>query len=308
MPDPLRQSVSATESPALFGVSPYITRWMLYRQFKFGEEIPNPEHNRMDWGKRMEPLVLAAAGEDLRLEIRPNRGPAGGQIYVRNGLLGCTRDAQIICPDRGPGALETKCVFDYRVWMQDWAGGKTPPRHHEIQLQQQMKVGDGTTSFKWGVLAAWVGGEIFYFERKPIPELWAALETQATEFFGDLLAGNEPPPFGAMMELPLMQTIFVPEEKKILELTEGPEARAWAEKVRMCDYHAQAHTGHEKAAKSIKAELAALLTDHCEAIFPHGIKVKNERRTRAGHTVKPSAYNQLSIYVPENLPEGDIGF
>ena len=103
----------------------------------------------------------AQAAEDLKLEVRPN----ADDTYHRRGLLGCTRDATIICPDRGPGALETKCIFDYRTWMADWGGGAFVPKPHEIQLQQQLLVGDGDDGFAaegspydWGVIAAWVAG------------------------------------------------------------------------------------------------------------------------------------------------------
>src|SRR5215469_3216944 len=150
MPDPTKQTLSATQTPALFGVSPYLTRWMLLRHFIHGDPIDSPAHNRMNWGKKLQPLVLEQAAAELRLEVRPN----AGDVYVRRGLLGCTRDAEIFCPDRGPGALETKCVFDYATWMEDWNAGKDPPRHVEIQLQQQMAVGDGDVSYKWGVIAA----------------------------------------------------------------------------------------------------------------------------------------------------------
>lgn len=105
MPDPLRQTISATEAAALFEVSPYLTPWMLYQRFAGGMEIdPLDVHVRMDWGTRMEPLILQYAAEQYGLEIRPNKGPDGAQVYVRNGLLGCTRDAEVYCPSRGESA------------------------------------------------------------------------------------------------------------------------------------------------------------------------------------------------------------
>jgi hypothetical protein len=150
-------TISATEAPALFNVSPYVTRWMLYKKFADGVDIDGAEDARMSWGKKLQPLIVAQAAEELRLEVRSN----AEDVYHRRGLLGCTRDAEIICPDRGRGALETKCVFDYGVWMRDWAGGKMVPRTHEIQLQQQMLVGDAEhgevgehgPQYDWGVIA-----------------------------------------------------------------------------------------------------------------------------------------------------------
>lgn len=104
----------------------------------------------MDWGTRLQPLIIEQAARDLKLDVFPC------DTYVRNGNLGCTRDAEIICPDRGPGALEVKAVFDYKTWMREWDGGNSVPRHIEIQHQTQMLVGDGKVPFSWGVIAAWV--------------------------------------------------------------------------------------------------------------------------------------------------------
>src|SRR5262245_43707736 len=183
MPDPDKRTVSATQAAALWNRSPYLTRWMLWQHFAKGVPFADRADARMRWGKKLQPLIIDEAAAHLALEVHPN----GGDQYVRAGQLGCTRDATIICPDRGPGALETKCVFDYATWMREWDGGRAVPQHHEFQLQQQMLVGDGDGGpFNWGVIAAWVAGDMYYFERKPIVELWTRLVTEAAAFFDDV--------------------------------------------------------------------------------------------------------------------------
>src|SRR5262249_37280989 len=147
---------------------------------------------RMDWGKKMQPLILEEVAREMRLEIVPNADDS----YHRRGLLGCTRDATIICPDRGRGAVEAKCCFDYRTWMTEWSGGRAPPRAHEIQVQQQMYVGDETGPYTWGLIVAWLAGELHYFERRQMPDLWGKLITESEAFFADVKAGREPEPFG----------------------------------------------------------------------------------------------------------------
>src|ERR1700719_3849541 len=103
MPDPELTTISATESPALFGASPYVTRWMLYQKFANGENIEKPADERMNWGKLMQPLIIDEVRKCWGFEVIPNE-----ETYVRRGLLGCTRDATIIAPGIGPGALEIK--------------------------------------------------------------------------------------------------------------------------------------------------------------------------------------------------------
>jgi hypothetical protein len=296
MPDPSRATLSATQTPALFGASPYLTRWMLLRHFIHGDEISSPEHNRMNWGSKLQPLLLAQAAEDLHLEVRPN----AGDEYVRKGLVGCTRDAEIICPDRGPGALECKCVFDHATWMTTWNGGKLLPKHIEIQTQQQMLVGDGVRPFSWGVIAVWVCGEMKYFERTPIDELWWAINVEADKFFADVLAKVEGDPFGEPIEEPLLARLFTPQPGKTIDFTMHPDAGDLAAVPLMLNYHRTESAAHGKGEKTNKARLKALMGDAEEATFAGGIKVRAKQQSRAGHTVKPSSFTVLDVYVPED--------
>src|SRR5712691_5672649 len=204
MPDPNKTTISATESPALLGASPHLTRWMLWQKFANGIEPKREESSRMEWGKAMQPLIIKRVAQERKLEVFPN-----GETYVRRGLLGCTRDATIISPDHGPGALEIKCVFDYEQWGRKWKGGAEVPREIEIQLQQQMYVGTGGTqksdgSFKWGLIVVWVCADLYYFERVPIDALWGRLEDESEQFFESVKRKDEPDPFGAAVELPLL--------------------------------------------------------------------------------------------------------
>jgi len=92
VPDPLRQTISATEAPGLWNVSPYVTRWMLWQKFAKGIALDSDENSRMKWGKLLQPLIIAQAAEELKLDVIPN----ADDTYIRRGLLGCTRDATII--------------------------------------------------------------------------------------------------------------------------------------------------------------------------------------------------------------------
>jgi hypothetical protein len=303
MPDPRRDTVSATEISALFGANPYLTRWMLLRRFIHGDDISSPAHNRMDWGTKLQPLVLAQAAEELHLEVKPN----AEDVYLRRGNLGCTRDAEVICPDRGPGALETKCVFDHRTWMQHWDGGKTLPRHIELQLQQQMYVGDGVESYAWGCIAVWVCGEMFYFERAPIPEVWETMTEAAETFFKAVAAGDEGDPFGVPVEMPLLNKLFAPKPGKVIELTSRDDAEAIVGFARgFVELDARAKETAKQAA-GLKAKLRALIGDAEEAVLLDGSKIRQKTVNRKGYTVEPSSYNTFSVYVPRQIDDDVAG-
>lgn len=298
MPDPTLKTVSATEAPGLFNVSPYVTRWMLYKHFADGMDLEVEPNARMDWGKKLQPLIIEQAAQDLHLEVRANPEDA----YVRRGLLGCTRDAIIICPDRGPGALETKCVFDYRTWMADWAGGKQPPRHHEIQLQQQMLVGNGEQSYQWGVLGAWVAGEVHYFEREPITDLWQKINDEALMFFKAVASKDEPDPFGATVELPWLNAMFPTVRGNALDLTEHPEGPAYVEATVAYRNAKEQEAAGKRTAEPLRAKLLSFVKDHDEVLLPDGVKI-NVTPVHNGKRLKVYVPDGRATLSPNSIPD-----
>src|ERR1700719_118033 len=309
MPDPERTTLSATESPALFGASPYLTKFMLYHKFANGENIEKPADERINWGKLMQPIIIKQVAQERGLEVIPNMdGATGLDTYVRRGLLGCTRDATIIAPGIGPGALEIKCVFDYRVWMQKWNGGKTVPREVEIQLQQQIFVGNGegdstsrsilTNSYKWGLIAVWVCADLYYFERQPLPELWTDLERKAIAFFSDVRSKREPDPFGSAIELPLLTKLFPTEPDKVLDLSADPEHVKTSEKVSMYVHYKSEKTGAAANEEKHRVELLALAKDAERVLLPCGVSYRVKKSGR-GKTIDP--------YIPETPTAAPVG-
>lgn len=304
MPDKTKETISATEMAGLLGVSPYVTKWMLYQRFANGVEAPGPDHNRLDWGTKMEPLLLEQAAADLRLEVTTNRQPDGSQVYVRRNLLGCSRDADIYDPQRGPGALETKCCFDYKILMQEWDGGKTPPRQHEIQLQQQMYVGRDGIPFEWGCIALWCGGDMTYFQRKPMLDLWAKFEVEAMQFFADVKAGNEPAPFGSPIEVPLLKQIFDKPTGEVINAVEKlgeVEATKLAQRVVDADYQRTVRLAAEKVEEETKAKLLGLMQEADELELPQGIRVTRQVQTR-NNKARPAS-TSTAIVVKAHIPQ-----
>jgi YqaJ-like viral recombinase domain len=210
--------------------------------------------------------------------------------------IGCTRDALIYDPVKGFGSLETKCVFDYRVWMQDWGGGQRVPRHYDIQLQHQMMVGNGVEPHTWGVIGAWVCGEMHYFERAPIPQFWNDLADEANRFFRDVEAANEPEPFGEPVELPLLAELFDPVPGLGLFLGERDPAN-WklAELARMYPEYCAQRRFYEKAVEHVRGRLIAAAKGHDEVQVPGQI-VYTVSKNKRGHL-------SVRVKVPDQLPD-----
>jgi len=287
MPDQTKQTISATESPALLNASPYLTRWMLYQRFANGIEPEREESSRMEWGKDMQPLIVKRVARDRKLEVFPN-----DEIYVRRGLLGCTRDATIISPDHGPGALEIKCVFDYNIWMQKWDGGKSVPREIEIQLQQQMFVGEdlkdgaGPVSFAWGLIVVWVCADLYYFERKPILDLHQRLHNEAATFFKSVEARWEPDPFGVAVELPLLTKIFPTRPDSVLDVSWDSDHVKTSEDVSMYKTMKEQATGFAAVAEGLRIKLLALAKDYERVKLPCGVNYR-VKKSGKGKTIDP---------------------
>lgn len=302
MPDVERKSVSASQIAALFDTSPYLTRWMLWHYLAGTPQPADDADERMKMGTRMEPLLLELASEDLRIEVTRD------QHYVRNGVIGCTRDARIHDPQRGPGCLETKCCFDYRQWMNRWSGGKAPPIDLELQLQAQMLVGDGTTPFNWGVLMCWVGGERKYFEREPKLDLWEEMKASATALLASVAAGVEPDPFGSVIELPLLKQLFPRVERVTLDLSAEPTAQELAESAAQLNWAREQHSFFGKLTDQIKAQLIACAKDNDTIALPEGVFVEIKKTPTKASVInrKAGVTTYVTVYRREAPPQETV--
>lgn len=220
MPDPERKTLSSTEVPALRGLSPYTTHWMLYQRFKNGASLDSPASERMNWGNRLQPVILEASAEVLQLDVEH----VDAYVRSKHAPIGCTADGLVTCPTRGEGVVEAKNV-DRWVHRTTWSfeNGRCvmAPPHIEIQVQLQMYV----LQARWGVIAALIGGnELLLLEREFNAELCRELVKDAVEFFVDLDKGNEPDVTGTDRELKLLTELYpkvVPE--KVVDLVEDEE-------------------------------------------------------------------------------------
>lgn len=201
MPDPTKQTVSASQVAILFNRSPYATPWMLYQDFIGAQPLPDVENDRMDIGKRIEGVILDLAAERLRLDVVRNEK----QVYLRVAEgLGCTTDAMTNCPTRGPGVVEAKNV-DRLQWLTGWTD-TTAPVHIELQLQCQMAV----MGYDWGVIAAFVGGnELKIYERQYDQSLTSYMELLAGDFLTKVNDRTPPPMDGVTMEIPQLAELRV---------------------------------------------------------------------------------------------------
>jgi predicted phage-related endonuclease len=238
MPDITKQTVSASQAAALFGHSPYSTRWLLWQHFKNNVPTDPPEDTRMSWGKLMQAVILRATADQYRLEMQPNLA----DDYVRLGQLGCTLDGEMLVPDGEPIIVEAKNV-DWLRWRDTWTESSAP-LYVEIQLQEQLLVRQRQR-----------GNEMKFYEREANPKIHERLKEEAASFFESLAADNEPDPLGSPLELPALAHLYPDSDPT--EVLEDMKDVELSETIRMFDWARAQESFHRKIKEQMQAKLLA---------------------------------------------------
>lgn len=223
MPDKTMQTVSASQVPGLFNKSQYFTRFMLYQHFTGGFELQGPDHNRADWGLRLQQTILDYVAAELHLEIIGNTG----DLYMRHpdGIIGCTPDGYCWSPEKGLGFIEVKNV-DWLIHAQTWTSARAPEAI-ELQHQTQLMVplvdqisgeapevvdfiiSHGRTAPKWGVIACLVGGnDVKLYHREPREKIQKRIRTEARKFLKEVADKAPPPVAGLEIEMPALTALY----------------------------------------------------------------------------------------------------
>lgn len=274
--------VRGSHLAAVFGKSPYLSRWMLYHHLRNGMDVSPKPNERMDWGQRLEPVVLPVALDELGCERTLFPGNVKRIKHPSLPLI-VTADSVILDKDGRPGTIEVKCV-DWKRWKDSWTAERAPD-HVEIQLAGQMMTGDGTRPFEWGAIACLVGGnELRMYVRAPELEVWSRIGSEVTAFVGLVDAGAEPDPAGTEREIPYLNEQFLrSKDPEPIDLTNDPRGEALAEIAVMYRAAWQAEKFYGNEHGRLRATLLHQSGGHRRLILPRGITV---RMTPAGKGIR----------------------
>lgn len=185
------QDLTSTDVAALFGMSPYKTKFELWHEKRSGEPVRIAQNDRMKWGSRLEASIAAGIAEDQGWIIRPFKE------YVRDPELriGSSFDFLIYSPTGSATAydaiLEIKTV-DALAFRNGWTVTGDfieAPAHIELQVQHQLLV-SGLSVAYIGVLIG--GNDVRILQRKADDGVHAAIRAKAAEFWRSI-ADNTPP-------------------------------------------------------------------------------------------------------------------
>jgi len=246
---PKQGYLGSSDAAALFNKSPYATYFQLWARVAKGIQEENiDDDERVQWGVKLEPLILQATADRMKWDIEPNEGTkfvAHPDPKLRSGS---TVDGWIVKHERGRGVCEAKNV-DLMRWLQTWTE-EAAPEHIELQLQKQLF----DTGCSWGVIACLVGGnDLKIYEREAMPEVQEAFKRELIEFWRLVESGEEPDPLGIEKEVPTILDLYpTADPEETLELF-GEENRGTMEIISNMEYWGK------------KAKEASKIVDECRA-------------------------------------------
>lgn len=192
--------LTSTDVAALFGLSPYRTRFELWHEKRAGEIVSIDDNDRMLWGRRLQDAIAAGIAEDQGLQIRPmteymrlqgRRLGSSFDFAIEGALPGSPYAA--LFDEHGPGILEIKNV-DWLAFKRGWTVEDDfieAPAHIEIQTQHQQLV----SGRRWSLIGALVGGNRYeLLPRLADDQAHAGILAAATGFWESIAAGRPPEP------------------------------------------------------------------------------------------------------------------
>lgn len=178
-----RTHIGASESAALFGLSPWLTPWQLYH-IKRGALPGMTDNDVLRTGRHFEPAIASFAAEkfDLRLQ-KVHR-------YISDDTtqgMGASLDYETSEGERMPAEIKMSLFGD--GW--EWEGDRLTdaPEHYVIQCQHQIAV----TNTQAALLIAWAGFNVRTMVIPRSDAIIGELRTRISAFWADVKAGNEPP-------------------------------------------------------------------------------------------------------------------
>lgn len=279
-----RPNINGSEVGALFGCSPFLTRFALYAD-KAGLVSSEPADNDvMRRGRILEPAV-----EQAVKEYRPELQIWKSQDYVwSSGLrLGCTPDFYVSDETRGLGVLQAKTVAK-PIFEEEWASG--PPKWIILQTLQEMML----TECAWGVIAALVLTsftvelQTWDFARHAGAE--EKIRIEAGKFWTSVAAGEPPAPNYAV-DGDTIKALFPRDDGSALDLSADNRMPELLQK-----YETLKAIGKrgEKRLATVQAEIAEKMGASAVATLP-GWQVTNKLQHRKETVQKASSYRVLRV-------------
>lgn len=238
------------------------------------------EIERIEWGNRLEPVIIDAYSEPRYAGRMVQRGGELLRSTVYPWAV-CTLDAVTLHPEHGPIPLEIKTASAFLA--RDWIDG--PPEPYYLQIQAQMLV----TGSRWASIACLIGGQQLVWCDVERDEATIARIVAACSRMWRAIEECEMPPPDATPEWAQVFGRLNPEiAGKVIALDDADrDLVAEYEAAKSAKKLAEAR---EQLAKNVLIER---IGDAEEARFSDGSGLTYRTHTRAEHVVKASTSRVL---------------
>lgn len=255
--------ITSTDAAALFGLSPYCTKFELWHRKKRGEVVEFQENKRMKWGTALQDTIAAQIATDKGWKVRrmdeymrDDELRAGSSFdfsieEIKNGEK--TSDGYICDGGLKPGLLEIKNV-DGLQYRDKWDENESP-LHIEMQVQHQLMV----SGREYAYIGALVGGndEHLIF-RKRDESVIAELRRAIVDFWKSIEENNPPNPDFTVDAKFIAKLYGYAEPNKIMDARGNEQITALAERYKE---YGDAEREAKKNKDAIKSELLTLIGD-----------------------------------------------
>jgi len=290
--------VGASESAALFGLSPWMSAFSLWAE-KSGvaprEDSPGSE--AMRWGVLLEAPIAEAYKQDSGRQLWTPPSPYCVAVDRALPFLRATPDRWIIEAEGhdGRGVLEIKNVDGSKSAA--WDDG--PPIHVQVQVQHQLAV----TGFAWAAVAALIGGnrmKTWDVERNE--DFITELRLKVAEFWEQVATKKAPSVDGSEATARALKALH-PKDNG-LEVKLPDEAAQWWSEI-------EAAKEEEKAAKARKTEaenkLRAAIGDNTFGALADGRRIVSRLTEVSGRTQVVEPYSFRALRIQETKPQTKKG-
>lgn len=183
------QDITSTDIAALFGISPYLTKFELFHRKKNADLIALEPTERMKWGVRLQDAIAAGICQDQGWEMWRRKDE---YVRIPELAIGASFDFEVGTNGDMP-LLEIKNVDALAFkegWLLEGDNVEAPP-HIELQLQHQMLVAERPVAY----IGALVGGNrVTLIKREADGEIQRTIQTRVAQFWESIKANHEPSP------------------------------------------------------------------------------------------------------------------
>lgn len=274
-------SIGASEVAAVLGLSTWDSPYSLWSKKCGLAPVDTEETEWQRWGNILEPAICEEYAVQTGRKVIDH-----GRYATRRSqtcpVLSATLDREVEAFDeRGPGCMDAKNVAVFKA--QDWSD--TPPLLYQVQLQAQMEV----TGYRWGSLAALIGGNTFRWCDVERNESFIELMRKKCMEFWNLIETQTPPPIDGSASTAAALARMFPQETGEAVALPG-EALDWDETIKSCN---AAINQAEETKTEAQNKLRAAIGSASFGVLPAGGRYSLKSTTRKAHTVGETTFRTL---------------